>query len=231
MKKFYLGMDIGTDSVGMACTDEEYKLLRAKGQDLWSVRLFEEAQSALDRRVKRTARRRLQRRRQRIEFLQSVFAPFMQDELFFIRLNNSGFYEEDKDKRLKTHFSLFADAEYTDADFYKEYPTIFHLRAKLMEDGASDLRLYYLALHHIIKYRGHFLFEGENMSGLRDIQKLFQEYNEAASEVLESVDVRLLAEKSEEFRALAMGCKKRNDCAFVGCKGEGCRTFWGGLCG
>ena len=69
MRKFYLGMDIGTDSVGIACTDEKYNLLRAKGQDLWAVRLFEEAKSAQERRAKRTARRRLQRRRKRIEFL------------------------------------------------------------------------------------------------------------------------------------------------------------------
>lgn len=35
MKKFYLGMDIGTDSVGIAGTDENYNLLRARGKDLW----------------------------------------------------------------------------------------------------------------------------------------------------------------------------------------------------
>ena len=69
MEKFYLGMDIGTESVGMACTDENYNLLRAKGQDLWAVRLFDEAEDAKNRRVQRTARRRLQRRKQRIEFL------------------------------------------------------------------------------------------------------------------------------------------------------------------
>ena len=33
MEKFYLGMDIGTNSVDMACTDENYNLLRAKGMD------------------------------------------------------------------------------------------------------------------------------------------------------------------------------------------------------
>ena len=43
MKKFYLGMDIGTDSVGIAGTDENYNLLRARGKDLWAVRLFDEA--------------------------------------------------------------------------------------------------------------------------------------------------------------------------------------------
>lgn len=46
MEKFYLGMDIGTNSVGMACTDENYKLLRAKGKDCWSVRLFDESKTA-----------------------------------------------------------------------------------------------------------------------------------------------------------------------------------------
>ena len=94
MKKFYLGMDIGTESVGMACTDEQYNLLRAKGKDLWAVRLFDEAKDAKERRTKRTARRRLQRRRQRIEWLQAIFAPFMEDDRFFLRLNNSGFYED-----------------------------------------------------------------------------------------------------------------------------------------
>ena len=75
MKKFYLGMDIGTESVGMAATDENYNLLRARGKDLWAVRLFGAANDASARRMKRTARRRLMRRKQRVEWLQvrSVF--------------------------------------------------------------------------------------------------------------------------------------------------------------
>ena len=141
MEKFYLGMDIGTESVGMACTDEQYNLLRAKGKDLWAVRLFDEAKSAEERRVKRTARRRLQRRRQRVEFLQGVFAPFMQDDKFFLRLNNSGFYAEDKDESLKTRFSLFADENYNDVEFYEKYPTIFHLREKLVKGEKMDFPL------------------------------------------------------------------------------------------
>ena len=78
-QKFYLGLDIGTNSVGIACTDENYNLLRVKGKDCWAVRLFDEAQTAADRRTARTARRRLQRRRYRINQLQGLFAPFMQD--------------------------------------------------------------------------------------------------------------------------------------------------------
>ena len=49
MEKFYLGMDIGTESVGMACTDEQYNLLRAQGKALWAVRLFDEAKDAMER--------------------------------------------------------------------------------------------------------------------------------------------------------------------------------------
>ncbi|MFQ9739485.1 MAG: type II CRISPR RNA-guided endonuclease Cas9 [Christensenellaceae bacterium] len=82
MKKFYLGMDIGTDSVGIAGTDENYNLLRARGKDLWAVRLFDEAKDASARRMKRTARRRLQRRKQRIEWLQELFAPYIEDKCF-----------------------------------------------------------------------------------------------------------------------------------------------------
>ena len=211
MKNFYLGMDIGTESVGMACTDEQYNLLRAKGKDLWAVRLFDEAKDASDRRTKRTARRRLQRRRQRIEWLQGVFAPVIEDKTFFIRLNNSGFYKDDKDERLKTKFSLFADSEYTDRDFYKEFPTIFHLRKALMSGGKADLRHYYLALHHIIKYRGHFLFEGENMGDIRDIKKLFRAYNALICELGFDIELELSEEKAEEFQSIALSKKGKND--------------------
>lgn len=52
-KEYYLGLDMGTSSVGWAVTDENYKLLRVKGKDLWGIREFEEAQTAAERRSKR----------------------------------------------------------------------------------------------------------------------------------------------------------------------------------
>ena len=213
MEKFYLGMDLGTESVGMACTDEQYNLLRAKGKDLWAVRLFDKAKDASERRMKRTARRRLQRRRQRIEWLQGIFAPFMDDKTFFIRLNNSGFCAEDKDECLDGKFSLFHDADYTDVDFYREFPTIFHLRRDLINgtNKMVDLRHYYLALHHIIKYRGHFLFEGENIGDIRDIKKLFESYNAIIGEYGIELDLYLPESKAEEFKDLALSRKGKND--------------------
>ena len=37
MKKteYYLGLDIGTESIGYAVTDENYELLRFNGKDMW----------------------------------------------------------------------------------------------------------------------------------------------------------------------------------------------------
>ncbi|MBR3864985.1 MAG: type II CRISPR RNA-guided endonuclease Cas9 [Clostridia bacterium] len=220
MKKFYLGMDIGTESVGMACTDENYNLLRAKGKDLWCVRLFDEASDASERRIKRTARRRLQRRKQRIEFLQGIFAPYMDDKNFFLRLNNSPFYEEDKDSKLKTRFSLFSDDNYTDADFYHDYPTIFHLRKYLIDGNNADLRHYYLALHHIIKYRGHFLFEGEDISSVRDIKKLFFKYNSLIEELNFDENLKLSIDLADAFKNLSLQKKGLNDK-----KKEACALF------
>lgn len=151
-QKFYLGLDIGTNSVGIACTDENYNLLRVKGKDCWAVRLFDEAQTAADRRTARTARRRLQRRRYRINQLQGLFAPFMQDNLFFLRLNNSQFFADDKAGELDGDVNnLFADSGFTDRNFHEKYPTIYHLRFALQQSPVDDIRLYYLALHHIIK--------------------------------------------------------------------------------
>lgn len=36
-KEHYIGLDMGTNSVGWAVTDTEYNLMRAKGKDLWGV--------------------------------------------------------------------------------------------------------------------------------------------------------------------------------------------------
>ena len=139
MKKFYLGMDIGTNSVGMACTDENYRLLRAKGKDCWAVRLFPEGATAESRRLFSTARRRLERRKQRLGFLQTLFAPFLEDENFFIRLNNSAFYADDKAELLGgDKNSLFADGAYTDKQYHAEYPTIYHLRRDLQTKPVID---------------------------------------------------------------------------------------------
>lgn len=199
MGKFYLGIDIGTDSVGMACTDERYELLRSKGKNLWTVRLFDEAKSSSERKQNRAARRRLQRRNTRIELLQGIFAPFMSDNLFFIRLNNSGFHKDDKDEN------------YSDIEFYKNYPTIFHLRKALINGEKLDLRHFYLAIHHVIKYRGHFLFENEGTISIRDLNKLFTDYNSTVDDLNADINLTLPIDKVDEFRKIILQNKGIND--------------------
>ena len=73
-KKYYVGFDIGTNSVGWAVTDDKYKLYKCNGHKMWGVRLFDEAKTAEGRRINRSSRRRLQRRNARIDLLQELFA-------------------------------------------------------------------------------------------------------------------------------------------------------------
>lgn len=40
MEKYYLGLDIGTNSVGWAVTDPSYRLERFHKKDMWGIRLF-----------------------------------------------------------------------------------------------------------------------------------------------------------------------------------------------
>jgi CRISPR/Cas system Type II protein with McrA/HNH and RuvC-like nuclease domain len=73
-KNYYIGIDIGTDSVGYAVANENYSLCKFKGEPMWGVTLFDEAQLAVERRNFRVARRRLDRRQQRVHLVQELFA-------------------------------------------------------------------------------------------------------------------------------------------------------------
>ena len=164
---YYVGLDVGTNSVGWAVTDTEYNILKFKGKDMWGARLFDEAKDASERRTARTNRRRLERRKQRLYLLETLFAEEIAktDRDFFKRMHES-FLQED-DKTLEGNiYSLFADSEYTDKDYMKMYPTTYHLRSDLIHNPEPhDPRLVFLALHHLIKYRGHFLFENSGDAG------------------------------------------------------------------
>lgn len=139
MQDYFIGLDMGTGSVGWAVTDQQYRVLRRHGKALWGVRLFESAETAEERRVFRTARRRLDRRGWRINILQELFAEEISkvDPGFYLRMKESKYYPEDKRQEDGTcpelPYTLFADTDYTDKDYHKEFPTIYHLRKYLME--------------------------------------------------------------------------------------------------
>ena len=127
-KTWYLGLDIGSASVGWAATDTGYKIIRKNKKRLWGVRLFEEAKTAEDRRGYRSSRRRLARRKWRLNLLEELFTSEVKkvDENFFLRLKESQYHYEDKTH--KVPYAIFNDKDYTDKDYYKDYPTIYHLR-------------------------------------------------------------------------------------------------------
>lgn len=165
---YYIGLDMGTSSVGWAVTDEDYKILRGKGKDMWGVRLFDEAQTAAERRTFRVARRRRQREVARIGLLREYFADAIHevDPGFFHRLEESKYYLEDRDDDNQQKFALFNDKNFTDKEYYAQYPTIFHLRKELIESSdPHDVRFVFLAILNLFKRRGHFLNKGLSADG------------------------------------------------------------------
>ena len=171
---YYLGFDIGTNSVGWCVTDLDYNVLRFNKKDMWGSRLFDEAKTAAERRVQRNSRRRLKRRKWRLNLLEEIFSDEIMkiNSNFFRRLKESSLWLEDKNSKEK--FTLFNDDNYKDYDFYKQYPTIFHLRDELIKNPEKkDIRLIYLALHSIFKSRGHFLFEGQNLKEIKNFETLY----------------------------------------------------------
>lgn len=200
-ENYYIGLDMGTSSLGWAVTDSQYQLLRKKGKDLWGVRLFDEAKTAEERRTKRTARRRLQREKVRIGYLKEFFSEEIgkKDAGFYQRLDDSKFFEEDK----QTHqpYALFSDQGYTDKEYYKDYPTIFHLRKELIESKEPhDVRLVYLAILNIYKHRGHFLNANLDGKGIGDPQNYYDQLKELSAVIL---DIELPPiDKKEWFQEL-----------------------------
>lgn len=204
---YYIGLDMGTNSVGWAVTDENYHILRGKGKDMWGVRLFEEAQTAAERRTNRVSRRRRQREVARIGVVKDYFADAIHevDAGFFERLDESKCWLEDRSENNKQKFALFNDKTFTDKDYYAQYPTIFHLREELIESTEPhDVRLVYLAVLNLFKRRGHFLnksleSEGATISMAEAYQTLLNEAQALDIHLPEQLDAkdleRVLSEK------------------------------------
>ena len=185
MNKISLGLDIGTNSVGWAVVDENNQIVKKNGYALWGVRMFSASSDASSRRSYRSSRRRLKRRKQRISLLRDIFMNevYSVDPTFFQRLDDS-FYKIEHKKHLNV-YNLFND-NYTDKDYFKKFPTIYHLRSHLLNsDKKEDIRLIYLALHNMIKYRGNFLSKGDffDKGNTDSIKEVFSKLNELLIEM------------------------------------------------
>ncbi|EFX55971.1 CRISPR-associated protein, Csn1 family [Streptococcus sp. C300] len=186
-KPYSIGLDIGTNSVGWSVITDDYKVPSKKmkvlgntdkrfiKKNLIGALLFDEGTTAEARRLKRTARRRYTRRKNRLRYLQEIFAEEMSkvDSSFFHRLDDSFLIPEDKRGSKYPIFATLVEEK----EYHKQFPTIYHLRKQLADSKEkADLRLIYLVLAHMIKYRGHFLYEEAFDIKNNDIQKIFNEF-------------------------------------------------------
>ena len=197
-KPYSIGLDIGTNSVGWAVITDDYKVpskkMKVRGntdkhfikKNLIGALLFDEGATAEDRRLKRTARRRYTRRKNRLRYLQEIFSEEMNkvDSSFFHRLEDSFLVPDDKRGSKYPIFATLAEEK----EYHKQFPTIYHLRKQLAESNEkADLRLIYLALAHMIKYRGHFLIDDPKFKVQNnDIQGLFEKFVEEYDNVQET---------------------------------------------
>nr|WNH14506.1 type II CRISPR RNA-guided endonuclease Cas9 [Streptococcus anginosus] len=220
-QKYSIGLDIGTNSVGWAVVTDDYKVPAKKmkvlgntdkqsiKKNLLGALLFDSGETAEATRLKRTARRRYTRRRNRLRYLQEIFAEEMNkvDENFFQRLDDSFLVDEDKrGERHPIFGNIAAEVKYHD-----DFPTIYHLRKHLADiSQKGDLRLVYLALAHMIKFRGHFLIEGQLKAENTNVQALFKDFVEVYDKTVEeshlseiTVDaLSILTEKVSKSRRL-----------------------------
>ncbi len=196
-KKYFVGLDIGTDSVGYAVTDEQYKPVKFNGEPMWGTHLIDATAESAARRGFRTTRRRLDRRQQRVNFIRGIFADEISkiDDLFYKRLNGSALFAEDKETPSKNSF--FNDVDYQDREYHKEYPTIHHLICALMNGTAKrDVRLVYLAVAYLVAHRGHFLNEvdKDDIEGVLDFGRIYNEFLSYFETPIWNCDIGALSE-------------------------------------
>lgn len=223
-ENYILGLDIGTGSVGWSVVDEKGDLCKFKGKNTWGSRIFESADSAAGTRTKRTLRRRYGRRHRRIQTLRELMLPDVAkvDSDFFCRMNQSDLLVDDRTSSEAHPF--FNGVEFSEYDYYDSFPTIYHLREHLVHSAEKeDIRLIYLALHHMMKYRGNFLVEGAISAASADtetaVQALLAEL-EAHCEKLDvdycrnAADVSALCAALEDSAAPRAVCRDAFSAAF-----------------
>ncbi|WP_445618826.1 type II CRISPR RNA-guided endonuclease Cas9 [Lacticaseibacillus paracasei] len=209
-KPYGIGVDIGSNSIGFAAVDENSHLIRLKGKTVIGARLFKEGQAAAERRAARTTRRRLSRNRWRLRFLRDFFEPHIKpiDPNFFMRQKYSEISPKDK-SRYKYEKRLFNDR--TDAEFYQQYPTMYHLRTRLLTDPSkADVREIYFAIHHILKSRGHFLTSGyakDFNTNKVALNEIFPALQDAYAQVYPDLDITFDENKVNEFKTVLLNEK------------------------
>lgn len=166
MSKYYIGLDLKEDAVGWAVTDESYNLFKVNGKKTWGVRSFSKADLSENRRLFRSSRRNLKRKKFRTDFLRELMKEEIEkvDKDFFRRLDESKFYLEDKTVNCE---SIIFENKKLEKEYYKKFTTIFHLINFLATDKQLDdidIRHLFIVLNYFMKNRGHFYLKGKDFN-------------------------------------------------------------------
>ena len=178
-KTYNIGLDVGITGVGWCITDEYGRIIRNGKHHLWGTVKFDEADTAADRRAKRSRRRRMARKKTRLKILQAMLEPEVSkaDPYFCDRLAESPLTPDDRTleniyKSLPEN--LFQDGTCPVRDNRRHLP-IYAIRDALVKtDKQADIRYVYLAIHHILKSRGHFLDETTAIKTREDAEYAMQ---------------------------------------------------------
>ena len=129
VEKYFLGLDIGTDSIGFAVTDERYRIPKFKGEPVWGVHLFDPVNENSVRRGFRTSRRRLDRRQQRVSLVQELLckAVVEVDPDYYIRKKEIHRFVSKKERILIFNFlSKFKKLLKNNIEIYPYYSFLIH---------------------------------------------------------------------------------------------------------
>ena len=151
---------------------------------MWGIRLFDESQTAEDRRTYRTSRRRIQRRRERLALLEMLFNEEISkvDPAFFIRLKESNLLIEDREDINKTgKYTVFNDKDYNDKDFHNVFNQ-YNLSCDLMEPFRT-------IVDHSVKKMNPEKFEREEKINILNILNLEMKIDGKTNTMLNAVKI------------------------------------------
>lgn len=176
--EYGIGVAPGKKSCGIAAIDNRYRRLVVNGRPVMTSHLFSEGESCKERRDYRGSRRNLNRAKQRIKLSNQLLKEHIEkiDKDYFKRVAESALHQEDKTTDSK--YVFFNDDNYTDVDYYKEFPTIHHLILRLMDEkeGKADLRLISIAVNWLLAHRGHFYSDisDKNIDKFKDFEYVYR---------------------------------------------------------
>lgn len=226
IRPYYVGLDLGTSSIGWAVVDENNKLIKKRGQNLWGVRLFNEAKTALERRNFRRQRRTINKRNWRLFLLKQELKELVlkEDSSFYDRLNLSKIKESGFEK------TLF-EGKYNDVNYYSEFPTIYHLRSDLMNlekckkhyNKGRYFRFVFLAINDILKTRGHFLNNidadsKDNGSSIQEIEEKIKNIVTKINEDESILDEKIIFDLVKEYIKHSKFDSRKSDNNYLFCK-------------